>query len=118
VLVQGAAGAVGQALLVLGKMASVELWGTARGEHAGLIRELGGTPIDYRHEDFTRVLQGGFDVVFDGVGEDSSRRSFAAPKPGGLLCGYGYTASVKPDGRLLSTLTGLARVYLRRQLVS
>src|SRR4051794_29571162 len=31
VLVQGAAGAVGQALLVLGKMAGVELWGTARG---------------------------------------------------------------------------------------
>jgi NADPH:quinone reductase-like Zn-dependent oxidoreductase len=31
VLVQGAAGAVGQALLVLGKEAGLELWGTARG---------------------------------------------------------------------------------------
>ena len=34
VLVQGAAGAVGQALLVLGRLAGIELWGTARGAHA------------------------------------------------------------------------------------
>jgi len=27
-------------------MAGLELWGTARGEHAALIRELGATPID------------------------------------------------------------------------
>src|SRR6266487_73341 len=80
VLVQGAAGAVGQALLVLGKMAGVELWGTARGENAPLIHELGGTPIDYQHEDFTRAVPGGFDVVFDGIGEDNYRRSFASLK--------------------------------------
>src|SRR4029077_20070853 len=55
-LVQGAAGAVGQALLVLGRLAGLELWGTARGAHAALIRELGATPIDSHHEDFTRVL--------------------------------------------------------------
>jgi NADPH:quinone reductase len=73
VLVQGAAGAVGQALLILGRMAGLKLWGTARGEHAALIRELGATPIDYQREDFTQVLSGGFDVVFDGVGEGSRR---------------------------------------------
>src|SRR5499433_4339797 len=54
VLVQGAAGAVGQALLALGTLAGLELWGTARGEHAALVRELGATPIDYKREDFTR----------------------------------------------------------------
>jgi NADPH2:quinone reductase len=88
VLVHGAAGAVGQALLALGRLAGLELWGTVRGEHAELIRELGATPIDYRREDFTRVLPGGFDVVFDGIGEEGYRRSFAALKPGGLLCAY------------------------------
>ena len=46
VLVQGAAGALGQALLVLGRMAGLELWGTARGVHAALVRELGGIPIN------------------------------------------------------------------------
>ena len=37
------------------------MWGTARGEHVALIRELGATPIDYQREDFTRVLPGGFE---------------------------------------------------------
>ncbi|WP_114946663.1 medium chain dehydrogenase/reductase family protein [Microvirga calopogonii] len=118
VLVQGAAGAVGQALLTLGRMAGLELWGTARGEHAGIVRELGATPIDYQHEDFTRVLPGGYDVVFDGVGEDDYRRSFAALKPGGLLCAYGYSANVQAERRLGSLLTWLVRVYAWRQVLS
>src|SRR5687768_9722644 len=53
VLVHGAAGAVGQALLALGRLAGVELWGTARAKDAALVRELGAAPIDYQHEDFT-----------------------------------------------------------------
>jgi NADPH:quinone reductase len=97
--------------------AGLELWGTARGEHAALIRELGATPIDYQREDFMAVLPGGFDVVFDGIGEDNYRRSFAALKRSGLLCAYGYTARVQPQRRLLTTLMWLARVYLWRGLL-
>src|SRR5262249_32699723 len=118
VLVHGAAGAVGQALLALGRLAGLELWGTARGAHATLIRELGATPIDYQREDFTHALPGGFDVVFDGVGEDGFRRSFAALKPGGLVCAYGYTAGVQARRHLPTLLAGLARVYLERRLLS
>jgi NADPH:quinone reductase len=117
VLVQGAAGAVGQALLTLGRVAGLELWGTARGEHAAIVRELGATPIDYQHEDFTRALPGGFDVVFDGVGEDDYRRSFAALRPGGLLCAYGYSANVQAKRRLLPLLMWLVRVYVWRQML-
>jgi NADPH2:quinone reductase len=109
VLVHGPAGAVGQALLALGKLAGLELWGTAREEHAALIRELGATPIDYQREDFTRVLPGGFDVIFDGIGEDGYRRSLAALKRGGLLCAYGYSAGVQ-------MLMWIARLYLWRWL--
>jgi len=118
VLVHGAAGAVGQALLALGKLAGLELWGTARGAHATLIRELGATPIDYQREDFARVLPGGFDVVFDGIGEDGYRRSLAALKRGGLLCAYGYTAGVQARHHILSILIWIARVYLWRRLLS
>ena len=117
-LVQGAAGAVGQALLVLGRLAGLELWGTARGAHAALIRELGATPIDYQHEDFTRVLPGGFDVVFDGIGEDGYRRSFAALKRRGLVCAYGYTAGVEARRHLVTILMWIPRVYLWRRLLS
>jgi NADPH:quinone reductase-like Zn-dependent oxidoreductase len=118
VLVHGAAGAVGQALLVLGRLAGLEVWGTARGEHAALVRGLGATPIDYRRDDFTRVLPGGFDVVFDGIGEGGFRRSFAALKPGGVLCAYGYTASVQAQSRLRSIVMLLIRVYLWKRLLS
>ena len=118
VLVQGAAGAVGQALLVLGKMAGLELWGTARAEHAPIVRALGATPIDYQREDFTRVLPGGFDVVFDGVGEDDYKRSFAALRRGGLVCAYGYTARVQPEQRGRAMLLWAARVFFSRQLRS
>ena len=116
VLVHGAAGAVGQALLVLGSMAGLRLWGAAHGSHAALIRELGATPIDYQREDFTHVLPGGFDVVFDGIGEDGYRRSFSALKRGGLLCAYGYSAGVQGHRHMLTMLMWIARLYLWRWL--
>src|SRR5438552_4544198 len=112
VLVHGAAGAVGQALLVLGSMAGLQLWGGAHGRHAALISELGATPIDYQREDFTRVLPGGVDVVFDGIGEDGGRRSLAALKSGGLLCAFGYTAGVQAQRRMFTILVWMARLYL------
>src|SRR6266705_5192113 len=115
-LVHGAAGAVGQALLALGRLAGLEMWGTARGEHAALVRQLGATPIDYRREDFTRVLPDGFDVVFDGIGKDGYRRSFAALKRRGLLCAYGYSAGVQAKRRMLTMLMWIARLYLWKWL--
>lgn len=116
VLVHGAAGAVGQALLALGQLAGLELWGAARGQQVALIRELGATPIDYQHDDFTRVLAGGFDVIFDGIGEDGYRRSFAALKRGGTLCAFGYSAGVEAQRRILTILAWIARLYLWRLL--
>ena len=89
-----------------------KLWGTARGEDAPLVRELGGTPIDYEHEDFTHVLPNGFDVVFDGIGEDGYRRSFAALKPGGLLLAIGYSAGVQARQGMFTILKSIARMYL------
>ncbi len=116
VLVHGAAGAVGQALLTLGRLAGLELWGAGRGAHAALIRELGAMPIDYQHEDFTHVLPGGFDIVFDGIGEDGYRRSFAALKRGGVLCAFGYSAGVQAQRRMLTMLMWIARLYVWRWL--
>lgn len=117
VLVHGAAGAVGQALLVLGRLAGLELWGATGGDHAPLIRALGATPIDYRREDFTRALPGGFDIVFDGIGEDGYRRSLAALNRRGRLCAYGYSAGVQARRRMPIILWWIARLYLWRWFV-
>jgi NADPH:quinone reductase-like Zn-dependent oxidoreductase len=116
VLVHGAGGAVGQAALVLGRLAGVEMWGGAFGKHAALIRELGATPVDYDKEDFTRVLPDGFDVVCDGIGEDGYRRSIAALKPGGQLIAIGYSAGVQAKQGMLSILSSIASLYLWRFL--
>ncbi len=112
ILVHGAGGAVGQALLSLAKMAGAESWGAAHARHAALIRQLGATPIDYEHEDFTRVLPSGFDVVFDGIGEDGYRRSFAALRRGGLLVAIGYSAGAEAKQGMLAALANIARMYV------
>lgn len=112
ILVHGAGGAVGQALLSLAKIAGIETWGAARRKYAALISDLGATPIDYEREDFTRVLQGGFDVVFDGIGEDGYRRSFAALKRGGFLVAFGYSAVAEAEHGMAAALARIARMYV------
>jgi len=112
VLVHGAAGAVGQALLALGKIAGLEMWGTARSDHAPLVRQFGATPIDYKREDFTKVLPGGFDVIFDGIAEEGFRRSFSALAPRGKLVAYGYSSGVQARRSIVVILGWIARLYL------
>ena len=38
--------------------------------------------------------------------------------PGGLLCGYGYSASVRPEHGLFDVVSLIARVFLWRQFLS
>ena len=112
ILVHGAGGAVGQALLALARLAGIETWGAAHANHVELIRGLGATPVDYDREDFTRVLPGGFDVVIDGIGENGYRRSFAALKRAGLLVAIGYSAGAQGGQGMLTILAAIARLYL------
>lgn len=50
-LVHGAAGGVGTALLQLGSLAGLEMYGTTSAATLDLVAELGATPIDYRSDD-------------------------------------------------------------------
>jgi NADPH:quinone reductase len=112
VLVHGAAGAVGQALLALGKLAGLQMWGASHGAQSALIRKLGATPIDYQREDFTHVLPDGFDLIIDGIAEDGYRRSWAALKHDGRLCAIGFSAAVQAKRRMPTILMWIARLYL------
>src|SRR5205823_5660162 len=89
VLVHGAAGRVGTAVLELGALAGVRLYGTASARDRAAVEQLGAVAIDYRNEDFVarvRELPGkGVDVVLDGLGGPLSLRSFRALRPGGGL---------------------------------
>lgn len=98
VLVHGAAGRVGTALLELGAVAGLRVYGTCSAHDRAAVERLGATAIDYRNEDFLarlRALPGqGVDVVLDGIGGAVSLRSFRALRPGGRLVVFGHYAAL------------------------
>src|SRR5512144_1726000 len=55
-LIHGAAGGVGTALLQLGRLAGLEMYGTCSSRGALAVSELGGTPIDYRNQDYVKEV--------------------------------------------------------------
>ena len=57
ILVQGAAGGVGTALLELGSLSELEMYGTASQHSHELLSALGATPIDHRTEDFVERIR-------------------------------------------------------------
>lgn len=117
VLVHGAAGGVGSALLELGKLAGLEMFGTASGYNHDRVSALGATPIDYRTEDFVERIHQltgeGVDVVFDPIGGFRQlRQSHRALRKGGRLTWFGVAAA-KQTGLKVIPLTLLMVVLLK-----
>jgi NADPH2:quinone reductase len=105
VLIHGAAGGVGSALLQLARLAGLEMYGTCSSRGASAVSELGGIPIDYQHQDFVteihQLTSEGVDAVFDSIGGTHIWRSRKALRPGGRVVAYGLTGSLR-GGRLAS----------------
>jgi NADPH:quinone reductase len=109
VLIHGASGGVGTALLQLGRIAQLEMYGTCSSRTASIVSDLGGVPIDYEHQDFVteirRLTSDGVDVVFDSLGGSAIWRSRRALRAGGKVVAYGLTGSLS-RGRLASGRSG------------
>jgi NADPH:quinone reductase len=109
VLIHGASGGVGSALLQLGRLADLEMYGTCSSRGASAVSDLGAIPIDYQHQDFVkeihRLTSEGVDVVFDSIGGTHIWRSRKALRPGGRVVAYGLTSSLR-GGRLASGRSG------------
>ena len=109
VLIHGASGGVGSALLQLGRLAGLEMYGTCSSRGASVVSELGGIPIDYMHQDFVDEIRrrtgDGVDVVFDSVGGSHIWRSRKALRGGGTVVAYGLTGSLR-EGRSASSRPG------------
>ena len=108
-LIHGAAGGVGSALLQLGRLAGLEMFGTCSSRGASVVSDLGGVPMDYQRQDFVeeirRLTGEGVDVVFDGIGGTHIWRSRKALRRGGTVVAYGLTSSLS-GGRLASGRSG------------
>lgn len=102
ILVHGAGGAVGTAILQLGRLLDLEMYGTDSTHKLELVERFGATPINYRSENFVeriRCLTGdGVDAVFDPIGGNYFSRSFSVLRRGGILAAYGFYNSVMGRG--------------------
>ncbi len=117
VLVHGAAGGLGTALVQLGNLAGLDVYGTASTHNQGVVAYLGATPIDYRTEDFVariRALTGdGVDAVFDTVsGVRQLWRSYRCIRRGGRLIPIG-SVGISNGGRKLIPFGLLTAVTLK-----
>jgi len=115
ILVHGAAGGVGSALLQLGKLAGLEMYATASKHNHEFVSALGATPIDYHTEDFVERIRdltgGGVDAVVDPIGGARQVwRSYRALCKGGRLAWFGMAATKKHGLRVIP-LT-LAAIFL------
>lgn len=102
ILVHACSGAVGIAMLQLGKLLNLKIYGTASQEKHGFIEKYGAIPIDYKNDDFVEVLHkaepNGIDAVFDPIGGDYFPRSLKVLKKKGTLVGFGYQNSASGNG--------------------
>lgn len=112
VLIHSAGGGVGTALLQLGSLANLQMYGTvSKGKHE-IVASLGGIPIDYKKVDFVdeihQLSKDGVDVVFDAIGGSHLWRSYRALRKGGKVVAFGHATSL-----VQGTLTGGRRSRLR-----
>jgi NADPH2:quinone reductase len=102
VLIHGAAGGVGSALLQLGRLAGLEMYGTCSSRGMPAVSDLGGIPIDYRDQNFVEEIRRrtseGVHVVFDPIGGAHTWHSRGALRPGGRVVAYGNTTSLRGKG--------------------
>jgi len=117
-LVHSAAGGVGTAVLQLGKIAGLVMYGTASKPKHAVLADLGAVPIDYRSEDFAarihELVPEGVDCVLDPIGGTSWWGSYGCLRRGGNLVCYGVQAAVL-HGKLAAGLgfsaLGIAKLF-------
>jgi NADPH:quinone reductase-like Zn-dependent oxidoreductase len=118
ILIQGGAGGVAGFAVQLARHIGARVITTASAANHDYLRRLGADQIiDYNREDVTRIVSG-VDAVFDTVGGDTVKSSFAVLRPGGraAFIGSGPTAPASPRGDVqsLRPKVGRDRAHLDR----
>jgi NADPH:quinone reductase-like Zn-dependent oxidoreductase len=94
VLIHAGSGGVGTFAIQLAKHVGATVATTTGTANVDLVRSLGAdVVIDYRKEDFAKVLSG-YDVVLNSLGQDTLEKSLKVLKPGGKLISISGPADV------------------------
>ena len=121
ILVIGASGTVGTALLDLARHLGLKAIGTCSAANLPVVERFGAAAIDYHAGDFVtsvgrltaaRAGGPGVDIAFDAIGGAHFGRSFACLAPEGLLVGYGSQTMAVGRESLAAAGLGLARLKL------
>jgi NADPH:quinone reductase-like Zn-dependent oxidoreductase len=116
ILVIGASGTVGTALLDLARHLGLKAIGTCSAPNLPVIERFGAAAIDYNAGDFVTSVRrltlggAGVDIAFDAIGGAHFGRSFACLARGGLLVGYGSQTMAVGRESLVAAGLGLARL--------
>lgn len=102
ILVHGAAGGVGSALVQLAKLAGITVYGTASEAKLEFVEKLGAIPVE-RRISFVHDLKGkmgaghpGVDAVFDSIGPEFWKEDRQVLRSGGELVTFGSQFAYRP----------------------
>ena len=116
ILVVGASGTVGTALLDLARHFGLNAIGTCSAKNVPVVEQFGATAVDYGAGDFVaavhRLTASGVALAFDAIGGSHFKRSFACLAPDGMLVGYGSQMMAVGAEGLAAAGLGLARIKL------
>ena len=104
ILIQGGAGGVAGFAIALAKHLGARVITTASASNHDYVRSLGADEvIDYRTQDFTKLVKN-VDAVFDTVGGEVTQKSFSVIRPGGRFASVagGMTAAPSPRPEVTS----------------
>jgi NADPH:quinone reductase-like Zn-dependent oxidoreductase len=115
VLIIGASGGIGTALLQLGQLAQLKMYAMASAHKHDILIEYGATPIDYHTQDFGEVIRqaepGGLDAVLDGMMRlDYIQRGLPLLRRGGTFVSFG-----EPEG--FSALLRILGIFIKVNLL-
>jgi NADPH:quinone reductase-like Zn-dependent oxidoreductase len=107
-LIIGASGGIGTALMQLGNLADLRMYGLASKCKHDLLIQFGVTPIDYQTQDFVEVIRQlepeGLEVVIDGMTRmETLRKALALLRGGGRLVSFGEPTGFSDLLRVMGT---------------
>lgn len=117
VLIHAAGGAVGSALLQLGRLHDVKMFATASKSKHDVIAQYDAVPIDYRSQDFRQVIfdagPTGVDAIFDCTTPQNFNRGFGTLNSGGTLVFYGMQLGHAPLWQKLMLPVDMLSLFVR-----
>ncbi|HEX7872640.1 MAG TPA: zinc-binding dehydrogenase, partial [Sphingobium sp.] len=116
ILVVGASGSVGRALVALGRHLGLKVIGTSSDANLSQVAALGATALDYRRPDLLAAIRDasgadGVAAAFDAVGGRSWKTSFQSLGRNGTLVAYGFQDFLDGNKATHEAMVGLFRLH-------